>query len=87
MDLQIAQKRSREPFVNQDPAMLRIVGEFDDVISRVLTFDQVSLSTAPHLPNQISSSDRHSEEAMSQSVVKASQDMFVEEEGVEIAHG
>ncbi len=43
MYLQITQKCTGKPFVDQNPAMLRIVPELDDIKSAIFSLKQVSL--------------------------------------------
>src|SRR3954469_15418832 len=58
-DLQVAQKDRGDQLVNQDPAMLRVVEELDDVKATVIPLDQVSLSASAHFSNMPASVYRH----------------------------
>ena len=51
-DAQVIQKYRRDPFIHQNPAMLRIVDEFHDVSMAVGGFEQMSLRSAAHLADQ-----------------------------------
>src|SRR5687767_3571612 len=58
-DLQVAQKRRRDPFVDKDAPVLRIVLKFDDVEPAVVRFQQVRLRASPHPADQTPGADGH----------------------------
>ena len=41
-----------DPLIHQNPPMLRVILELDDVEMPVVCFDQVRLSAAPHLSDE-----------------------------------
>src|SRR6185437_10917370 len=59
VDLQVAQKYARQPFIDQNAPVLRIVEEFGDVKSPILAFEKMGLRAASHLSNGGSGADRH----------------------------
>ncbi len=70
----MAEKRGREPFVDEDAPVLGIVGEFDDVESSILTFNEMSLRAASHFADQGAGANGHKGDRMSQSGEKRSQE-------------
>ena len=61
-DTQVMQERRGDPFIDQDPAMLRIVVELNDVGMAVGGFHQVGLRSSAHLADEAASDDRHLQE-------------------------
>ena len=51
-DAEVVQKYGRDPFIHQDPPVLRIVDEFDDVSMAVSGFEQVRLRPTAHFADQ-----------------------------------
>ena len=60
-DLQVSQKYSRNPFVDENPPVLRIVEELDDVIVSIVGLQQVRLRSAAHFAQVPSCGERHRE--------------------------
>ena len=56
---EIAQEYGRDPFVHQDPPVLRIVEKLDHVAVAVGRLDQVRLRSAAHLADQAARINRH----------------------------
>src|SRR6185312_8022918 len=58
-NLQVREDFTGHPFVDQNPAVLRVILEFDDVTAAVVRFKQMRLRAAPHLPDEPASIHRH----------------------------
>ena len=56
---EIIEKHRRDPFVHQNPAVLRIVQELDHVEVAVGGFKEVRLRSAAHLADQPAGINRH----------------------------
>src|SRR4051794_9827566 len=54
-----AEKTSAQPLINEDPAVLGIVAELDDVEAFVVCFNQMGLGAAPHLSDEPQGVDGH----------------------------
>ena len=59
-DAQVVQKRRGDPFIDQDPPVLRVVVELDDVGVAVGSLDQVGLRSSAHLADEAAGGNRHS---------------------------
>jgi hypothetical protein len=70
--LQVSQERTSQPLVDQNAAMLGIVGEFNDIECPVFRLDKVGLCPASHLADQGAGAKGHSLEAMAKSLEKES---------------
>ena len=51
-DLEMGENFRRYEFVDENPAVLRVILEFDDVIVAVVCFQQMGLSAASHFPDE-----------------------------------
>ena len=58
-DLQVVQKYPGNPLVHQNPAVLGVVLELDDVEVAVIGFQQVRLCPAAHLADVSARGERH----------------------------
>ena len=58
-DPEIIQKYRRDPFIHQNPAMLRIIEEFNHIGVAVGCFEQMRLRSAAHFSNQTASVGWH----------------------------
>jgi hypothetical protein len=58
-DLQVVEEGGGDPFVDQNPAMLGIIAELDDLEVAVIALEQVGLRTAAHFPDQAPGVDGH----------------------------
>jgi hypothetical protein len=58
-DTQVVQKGRRDPFIDQNPPVLRVVVELDDVGMAVGSFHQVCLRSSAHLADEAASGNRH----------------------------
>ena len=63
VDLQVSQKDSAEPFVDEDAAVLRVVRKFHYVEAAVIPFNEMRLGSAAHFTNQAAGDNRHESEA------------------------
>jgi hypothetical protein len=59
VNLQISQEFAREPLVDQDPSVLRIINELNYVKCSVFAFYQVRLGPSSHFANELFCTDRH----------------------------
>src|SRR5581483_1494308 len=59
MNLQVTKERAGKPLINENPAVLRIVGELYDVKRSVFGLHQMSLSASTHFANQSAGANRH----------------------------
>ena len=51
-DLQMGENFGRDEFIHENPAVLRVILELDDVIVAVVGFQQMRLCAASHLPDE-----------------------------------
>ena len=58
-DLQVLDEARRDPLVDQNPQVLRILAELGDIEIAVARFEQVSLRTAAHVTEKTSGKNRH----------------------------
>jgi hypothetical protein len=68
VDLQVAQERGGEPFIDENAAMLRIVGEFANIEVAVVSLNQVRLRAPAHFADQSAGANRHADSEMSESM-------------------
>jgi hypothetical protein len=61
-NLQVIQQRGGQKFVNQDPAVLRIVAELHYVPVAVVGLEQVCLGASSHFADLPDGSERHRKE-------------------------
>ena len=58
-DFQVIEENRRDPFIDQNAAMLRIIAKFDHVEVAVVAFEQMRLRAAAHLPDQACGFNQH----------------------------
>ena len=58
-DMKELQKSGGNPFVHQNPPVLRVIDKLDDVESPIIALQQVRLGAAAHLADQAPGINRH----------------------------
>jgi hypothetical protein len=58
-DLQMSQNLGRDELIHENPAVLRVILELDDVVIAIVRFQQMRLCAASHLPDEPAGIHRH----------------------------
>src|SRR5580704_17664085 len=58
-NLKMRKNFARNPLIHQNSAVLRVILELDDVVIAIVGFQQVRLSPAPHLTDEVAGVYRH----------------------------
>ena len=62
-DLQVMEEGGGQPFIDQNPAMLGIIAELDDVEVAIVAFEEVGLRSTAHFSDQTPGVDGHRSKA------------------------
>ena len=57
--LKVFEEHAGQPFVDQNAPMLRIIDEFNDIVTVIFALNQVRLRASAHFTYQVAGADRH----------------------------